>query len=714
MNHLRSVIWRNRQHAWLLLVYAFLIAVFHRWLGPGAFANGDLGYLRSDNIKYVNAPYIWKGFHDTGVYYAETPYLLINYLSSIPSLLFNVVFNTVTLKALFFYPYIFLTPLGAYMLAYRLTKNGLAGAAAALVYTLNTPILLSFAMGHIHLAIPPVLLPFAFLLIMKYMEKEGRSYVLFCLNLLLLVMCAYELRFWYLAYGWICLYVLYDLMVHRFQNWRKALAFILSTALSALLFNLYWALPTFLSSVNFQTNPLLQRAAFGNEYLSVMNAVALFHPYWTTGEVAVFTSQKIALVFFILPIMAAAGLYVGRKHKHAFFFGVLMLIGIILTKQFNYPLSFVYQLLLDKLPGFKLFRESTKFFHVIAIAYAMLTAYWIAYCWGERKRIFPSAVSFVLVAVLTAYIGLPIMKGYAKTIFTPVEPYDKDYEILNSFLVEKQSEGYFRTLYIPTGSSHARISATMPVVHFTSLHSEWYTTLERRHILGAKSLVDLFMFPEIDTILDHDAIRYVILPKKHTELENNPYYWYENKDIYKAQLDVLPYLRKITIGTEEIDVYENANYRPHIYTTENKDSLFSLEPYKKTIYSFDSPTQYTVRLTSLKSPVYLNFSEAYNPDWHIAAGKMNWLDYVLPGERMIPDIFHFQNDTHLNSFYISPDYIRKNMTPADYDVNSDGSLNVHLTIYFRPQSYFLIGLAGSVFSVIMLCLLAIYTKVKHI
>ncbi len=49
------------------------------------------------------------------------------------------------------------------------------------------------------------------------------------------------------------------------------------------------------------------------------------------------------------------------------------------------------------------------------------------------------------------------------------------------------------------------------------------------------------------------------------------------RDYYISHLDSLPYLNKINIGTSELLVYENKNYKPYVYGLSSLVSLTSLK-----------------------------------------------------------------------------------------------------------------------------------------
>lgn len=47
---------------------------------------------------------------------------------------------------------------------------------------------------------------------------------------------------------------------------------------------------------------------------------------------------------------------------------------------------------------------------------------------------------------------------------------------------------------------------------------------------------------------------------------------------------------------------------------------------------------------------------------------------------------------YANQWTIDPEYIRANYPREFYRENSDGTIDVRMTMYFRPQSYFYLGL----------------------
>jgi hypothetical protein len=211
--------------------------------------------------------------------------------------------------------------------------------------------------------------------------------------------------------------------------------------------------------------------------------------------------------------------------------------------------------------------------------------------------------------------------------------------------------------------------------------------------------------------LDISSIQYVIVSIR---VRDNAEDWIGtdyNRDRYIRELDKLPYLEKVNAGTKDIVIYENKNYKPHIYTTSSQESLTQRVPYQTVEYSLIHPTEYKVRLEKVKQPLYLHFSEAYHPQWKIRVGDFNRFASVMDEEYFIPEKYHRLNYPNLQSFELNPQELCRQYSCT---MNNDGTYNFDLTLYFRPQTYLYIGLIISG-SVLIICIIyLVYEGLKYI
>ncbi|MDZ4225269.1 MAG: hypothetical protein U1C49_00320 [Candidatus Andersenbacteria bacterium] len=104
-----------------------------------------------------------------------------------------------------------------------------------------------------------------------------------------------------------------------------------------------------------------------------------------------------------------------------------------------------------------------------------------------------------------------------------------------------------------------------------------YQQLSRNEKIAA-----LFNINGANELLDNSVIKYVIVPIQDFANDDDFFIHYggrENPNIrqwYIDQLDQLPYLKKIDIGTQELVVYENEGYKPYITTSPDLATITNL------------------------------------------------------------------------------------------------------------------------------------------
>lgn len=179
------------------------------------------------------------------------------------------------------------------------------------------------------------------------------------------------------------------------------------------------------------------------------------------------------------------------------------------------------------------------------------------------------------------------------------------------------------------------------------------------------------------------------------------------------------------------NVYELNNSLPRIFLSSNQQSATSNQP---TLY-FEkiNPTEYKISISNLKDTADLTFLESFHQDWQLylgdnnedisncqasvqfsnidatecqSTGKFGQLDglrYLF--ERPL-NLSHTEKFDYANNWTISKADI-VNQNNKNYTVNPDGSINVDLTLYFWPQTYFVYSLAIS-FTALIVCLSCVF------
>jgi hypothetical protein len=205
-------------------------------------------------------------------------------------------------------------------------------------------------------------------------------------------------------------------------------------------------------------------------------------------------------------------------------------------------------------------------------------------------------------------------------------------------------------------------------------------------------------------LLEYTSVKYVVVPIIDTNNDDNFFQYYrqnntqtssELRDEYIENLDKLDFLEKIDIGTQELVIYRNKNYVSKIFydfDDENKELVFNR-------YSL---THYTLPLQNITEKTDIVFSETYSSDWKIQIGTFNWINTFTNKNILLSDNNHTRK-YNVNVFTIDPEYIKANFDKSMYKENPDGSIDVELTLYFKPQSYFYLGIIISG-TTLILCL----------
>ena len=96
----------------------------------------------------------------------------------------------------------------------------------------------------------------------------------------------------------------------------------------------------------------------------------------------------------------------------------------------------------------------------------------------------------------------------------------------------------------------------------------------------------------------------------------------------------------------------------------------------------------------------LNLSESYNDQWKLYLAPVSQPEhrFVQGGELKYLTAKPLFDDTHMklngfaNGWVVDPDYVKKHFPNKYWKENPDGTIDFNLVMYYRPQSYFYLGL----------------------
>lgn len=677
----------------LLLILLFSLYVYKQWFSFSTLLAGDYTFFFSESLVSFLPVSIWKASVALGgvdILVWRTPLQLLWGLFGSFGLDYNVADRFVTL-----WPWVIFPGISMFFLVYDILRSKTSALIGSLVYIFNTYYLSINTQGHFLISVASSFAVFSLLFFIKFVSKK-KAWQGVLSGLFLFICASYDLRVAYLTVGLLFLYLIYYILIirSRLLSIKEIILAILPFFIFILLSS-YWIL-SLIGSASLTSNEILSRHLFGNEFLDIRYAITLFHPFWTGHEIVWFKVQEIPFYFWLIPIFATLGLFLNKNNKSIIFFGLIAGLGIFLTKQVSIPFLNVYSFLFEYLPGFGAFREASKFYFLIILGYSVLIAGFIDWLWSRWKqgvwRVYVKYLVTVLIALLFMWNTKPVITEEIEATFIKRE-INSDYLVLKEFILKQPD--YFRILWVPRNSVlHINTNNHPEVSAISVINSDWKSLIDDKgnvenNYTDAEFIINFFKQNQTDRIIDLSAIKYIVVPLIDEKNADNTFVHYgKDRSYYINELNNVHYLRKVDIGTKEIVIYENDNFNPHIYETDKQETIIEKIEYRSVEYQYISPAEYRVSLRDVNRPFYLNFSESYHTQWKVRIGAFNWWDSSIQKDYFLPERYHTRNDAKLNSFYINPSEICE-----EYDCvqNEDGSYDIKMTLYFKPQAYMYLG-----------------------
>ncbi len=590
----------------LILALGLILAVYHTWIFElSILTKGDWGFLFKETLTTLRADYfsLWLSDSNFGRILIDVGQALTYAGAGALGKYFGMDWASIE-RVVYFLPTIFISVFSSYLLIKYFFKNDIAAFIGSVVYSFNT-YTLTLQTGHLTLATAFAFGPLVFYLFHRALNEKTLRYIILA-ALVFFIASSYEPRAAYILAIILFFYGIWHLLLHKKSFIRESIP-VIGVMMIFILLNFYWLFGlTHISNLTDQD--LLTRGLWGSQYYDITKAFTLFHPWWTGSEIIPFENQSIPFYFFFIPFIAFLGLLIKRRNHLVLFFGCLSLFGIILTKQEALPFPFIYPWLFEHLPGFNAFREASKFYFIIVLGYSVLISAFIAWMWDEWKNKWIGIAGKTAITFFIAFLFLwntkPFITGEINSLFTP-RYIPNDYLIFKDYILSENK--YSRTLWIPRDSqwgiytdNHSKLSAI-------DLVSDKWENFIKANPLDTSSqyeIINFFTNSYSSEILSSSVVKYVIVPLQDTANDDDFFIDYggrENPNIrqwYIDQLDSLPYLKRVDIGTAELVIYENENYLPYIRTTNSitqYESFANLnDKYKFTKDTLNLPFDFTV------------------------------------------------------------------------------------------------------------------------
>jgi hypothetical protein len=690
-------IW-GKEHwpTWLLVLISAV--VYRSWLSFGIFTHADYWFWFSETSRDFLHYSAWDSQISLG---SSNLFLWMWAWKILPAFFGAFNFNSnVADKFVIFWPLIFLTPLFSYLFAKQVLKNKTGAFVSALVFSFNTYYLAINTQGHFSLSLAGTFAPLAMYFFWRYFDT-GKKKNLIASALACLFVGAYDFRVFYILFFILLFVPFWFLLAQKGMGQRRtffrqnffamALFFCL-----ILLFNLFWLMPTAMTG-SLAGNDILARDLVGNNFsLDITKTLTLFHPFWNGVEPVWFDTQKIPIYFWLIPMMAILGAYWNRRNKKIIFWFVVALFAVFVSKQDALPLKSAYVWLHGHFPGFNAFREASKFYVAILLAYSILIGAFVAYIsehYAKKKYLKWSV--FLGASLIFLWNAKPILSGEMHRMFTPQKIAEDELKIRD---YQFSQDGSFRTLWNPSDSKWASFSAYRPKINeIETRRDRWkkikdYAGLQGGEPGGGEKNQLFFSENFASRLLSQSAVRYLISDKGNLFMVEN--------------LLSNPEWKRIDLGLEGKLIFENEKVRPRIYLTNETETIHREVAFQSVVdLSMENSSRWNFTLKKSADPVWLNFSESYHPDWQVVCGDTSWYVMLLKKNVFSPEN-HRATDAGLNAFLLNSSELQKTCP-----VGKSGE--VALSLYYRPQSYLYLGGIVSLAAIFLSLLTLVFWREKR-
>lgn len=542
------------------LVILVVFFIFWRLFVPGNHLATDLHSKSSiELIEQINVPLAWSDSGSVGMGHYKVPLLWNWPVNFIFGLFSEMGFNYNLMLVIFGYLLSFSLAIYGINKILKLYKIGKAGRQAGiLLYLLNSYFILLLDGGQLNLALAYGAIPVGIFYFLNAV-RDNSTFI----DLLKFGLAAYLVSIFDIRMVYVLIIIIWLLFVSIDLNLIKRIKkYILTGSVAGiilLIFHWYWIYPSI-----FLRTPSLP-GGLGRlsqvEFLSftkLKHAVSMLQPHWPLndfGQVANFNR-----FFLIIPIFIALGIIFHIKKRKIWGWVLIALVFIFLTKGNNLPFGEAYEWLFINVPGFSLFRDSSKFYFGIAMAYSML----IAFSVNELKyRIlkFPLTGLFVLILIMLNY---PVWTGKMTGTFRNVE-HENNYLELNKVLENDTQFG--RVLWIPTKaplgySSDRRLAVEMNELALNPLFN-----------LATIGKYESFNFLRegnyTSDLLNIYGVKYIIYPqpselKRELSMDQKDYYF-----AFSNQIEGLDFIKQ-KISNQPVNGYELNNNQDLFFIANRK------------------------------------------------------------------------------------------------------------------------------------------------
>ncbi len=681
------------------------------WFNPTSVINfSDWLYFPDKTVSELWFSWgAWNSFWNLGHSNLQISFFPFKLIWSIIALL-GLSYDTAT-KLTFFIPIALLGFVSPYVLSKKLFKSSAISFVLSVYYGSTTYFIIK-QIAHIPIAFVYALAPLVLYLFIQAVDKK-KLIPWLTFSLFLSLITWYEVRITFIVVGILFLYFL----IFCISDFKKYIKYIVISTIVFIGLNVFWIMPTTLTSVSSSISTLTERGMFGDFLFDMQHAFTLTEASWTGGVPNMeFIKQEVPWHFWIIPIISLLPtlifkIYTQHDRKKILFFLILLITGILLTKQSAPPFEWLYSFLFNNISVFQLYREASKFYLITALGFFGLLGFAMQY--GEKAlqsiniHIKHANLLISLLIICISCINLyPLITHKFEATFKS-HPIPEAFEVLNDTIQHDSS--FYRTLWLDTCCQYIAFNYSHP----RATGSEYIPTLNNMLQIDdygmnlTEKYMQFFNDPRSQPSLEVTAIKYIVIPidpSMSTDVQ-------ENNTIIKS-LQSREYLTKSTLSNSSLVIFENEEYVPHIYLTALPLNLAKETSSIPISYNTATPSRHHITFNHISEKMYLQFSETFHTDWKLHIGPFRWYALVQ-NDNALDNTFHVKNELNLNEYIIDPEFIKKNIDKNNYTLHKDGSISFEATLFFAPQLHFYIGLIISVLTMLIIILILTFNRLSN-
>lgn len=275
---------------------------------------------------------------------------------------------TVAEKLVYFLPFAVLLPGAGWLFAREVMGRTRWALLAPLLLVASSYLILE-ANVHVPLTIAEAVGLLALTAFLRAMRRRSIPWAI-GVGLLLAVTMVFDARPAYLVGLLMALYVV--VLALADLSWRRTLRRVLLAGLAAAVFGItqaYWLLPL----LAYGHTPHLPTPPLPNfNVITLDHGITGVSDFWTGGPEALLVEAPLNPAFMILPLLAIIPMLRRRVAPEVLWLTLAAVIAAFMAKTDNPPLGALYDWMYLHIPGWRLFREGSKFLYIVVAAYSVL------------------------------------------------------------------------------------------------------------------------------------------------------------------------------------------------------------------------------------------------------------------------------------------------------------------------------------------------------